>query len=108
MQRAYARGDVEALMTLFAQNPTAQTRAALQSEYKTLFDSTRARSLHLRDIVWLVDDDTAIGLGRYDASVTRRQSDRARRSSGGVRVELRLEGGEARIVRLSHDGGRAP
>jgi hypothetical protein len=106
MQQAYASGDLGSLMALFASRPSGPSRQALQGEYQRLFDASRERSLQLHDLVWLLDEDTAIGLGRFDATVTRPKDTQPRRSSGGVRVELRLEDGVARIVRLTHEGDR--
>ena len=104
MQRAYRSGDLGRLMNLFVAQPGGNSREALANEYGDLFAASRERALVLRDLAWLADGETVVGLGRFEARVVPHRSGRERLSAGGVRVELRMEHGEARIVRISHDG----
>lgn len=104
MQRAYRSGDLGRLMNLFVARPGGSSREALANEYGDLFAASRERALVLRDLAWLADGETVVGLGRFEARVVPHRSGRERLSAGGVRVELRMEHGEARIVRMSHDG----
>ena len=104
MQRAYRSGDLGRLMNLFVAQPGGRSREALANEYGDLFAASRERALVLRDLAWLADGETVVGLGRFEARVVPHRSGRERLSAGGVRVELRMEHGEARIVRISHDG----
>lgn len=103
MQDAYRDGDLDLLMSLFVSEPAGRPRAVLEREYRELFAGSSARSLVLHDLVWLAAQDRLIGLGRFEAGVTPRRGSRSRVTRGGVRVELRVEQGQARIVRMSHE-----
>lgn len=103
MQRAYRTGDLGRLMNLFVAQPSGRSREALAREYGDLFAGSREHALVLRDLAWLADGETVVGLGRFKARVVPHRGGREQLSEGGVRVELRMEHGEARIVRLTHD-----
>ena len=103
MQEAYRDGDLDVLMNLFVGEPEGRSRGLLAREYADLFASSGARALRLHDLVWLHAENSVVGLGRFETSVTPRHGGQPRITRGGVRVELRLEHGEARILRMSHE-----
>ncbi|HZP65450.1 MAG TPA: DnaJ domain-containing protein [Rudaea sp.] len=103
MQSAYGRGDLDELMALFAANPIGESRAALADQYRELFAHSRERSLVLHNVGWFVNRDVAVGLGQYETVIIAREGNPPRVAAGTIRVELKMEAGQARIVRMTHE-----
>lgn len=102
---AYNRGDINALMHLFTRDARNDRggRDAIVYDYQSLFSDSSERSLELAPSGWVGRDDSATLITRYVARVKMRGKLRTAVSSGGLRFDLRQEGNELRISRISID-----
>jgi hypothetical protein len=88
---AYRRGDLAALLRLFA--PEIQTEhggyAATTTAYRVLFASSAQRALTLHDIDWQrLNADRASGRGRFEIAIQPRGGDSSRHASGTVVLDV--------------------
>ncbi|MFY2763008.1 DnaJ domain-containing protein [Arenimonas sp. MALMAid1274] len=100
---AYGQGDINALMRLFTRDARNDRggRDAIVYDYQSLFSGSHERSLALDPSGWIARDDGATLITRYEARVKMRGKLRTTVSRGGLRFDLRQEGGELRISKLS-------
>ncbi|MFT3807400.1 DnaJ domain-containing protein [Arenimonas sp.] len=105
LSQAYGDGDLQRMRSLVTSNAIGGS-GGLLDEYDRLFASSEQRSLSISNVSWLQDGDNATIIATYVATVQARAGKRARRTGGDMRLDLRVEGGQWRIYRLSHDGRR--
>lgn len=105
LSQAYGDGDMQRMRSLVTSNAIGGD-GDLLDEYGRLFASSEQRSLSISNVSWLRDGDSATIIATYVATVLTRAGKRARRSGGDMRLDLRVEGGQWRIQRLSHDDRR--
>lgn len=105
LSQAYGDGDMQRMQTLLASNATGR-EGQLLAEYSRLFATSEQRSLSISNVSWLQDGDNATIIATYTATVQARAGKRLRRTGGDMRLDLRIEGGQWRIYRLSHDERR--
>lgn len=105
LSQAYGDGDLQRMRSLVTSNAIGGS-GDLLDEYDRLFASSEQRSLSISNVSWLQDGDNATIIATYVATVQSRAGKRARRSGGDMRLDLRVEGGQWRIYRLSHDDRR--
>lgn len=105
LSQAYGDGDLQRMRSLVTSNAVGGN-GDLLDEYGRLFASSEQRSLSISNVSWLRDGDSATIIATYVATVQTRAGKRARRSGGDMRLDLRVEGGQWRIQRLSHDDRR--
>lgn len=105
LSQAYGDGDLQRMRSLVTSNATGGS-GDLLDEYDRLFASSEQRSLSISNVSWLQDGDNATIIATYVATVQARAGKRPRRSGGDMRLDLRVEGGQWRIYRLSHDDRR--
>lgn len=105
LSQAYGDGDLQRMRMLITSNAIGGD-GALLDEYDRLFASSEQRSLSISNVSWLQDGDSATIIATYVATVQARNGRRARRTGGDMRLDLRVEGGQWRIYRLSHDDRR--
>jgi curved DNA-binding protein CbpA len=99
---AYRAGDLAALMLLFVEEPQGMSRAALYKQYKNLFTDSRERTLSVQIAGWITERNTLVALGQYQTQLLSRSGNQPRTETGMVRIEMRTENGQVRIVRLAH------
>ena len=105
LSQAYGDGDLQRMRSLVTSNATGGS-GDLLDEYDRLFASSEQRSLSISNVSWLQDGDNATIIATYVATVQARAGKRSRRTGGDMRLDLRVEGGQWRIYRLSHDDRR--
>lgn len=107
-REAYASGDIARLRALLAAPAHADPReqAALLRDYESFFRRSATRSIELRTPSWTAQGDRTVLTARYETSFLPRDATRLRRDRGDIRFVLRREGGEWRIVTLTHASGR--
>lgn len=91
LANAYQRGDLAALLRLFA--PEIQTEhggyAPTTTAYQVLFASSAQRTLTLRDIDWQrLGADRASGRGRFEIAIQPRGEDSSRHTFGTVVLDV--------------------
>ena len=88
---AYGRGDLTALMRLFADDARNNTggRVEIAADYRGLFNGSRERALVLKPIGTIVHTDGRVTvLARYTSRVLHTGHRRATRTEGDIRFEL--------------------
>ncbi len=97
----YAKGNLDALLALFSSHRLSDGGASIAADYGNLFSSTRERSLALKGIGWMAQDDRLVGQGSYEARY-RQQGKRGKQLvSGRIQFELVREGETIRFARVS-------
>jgi ketosteroid isomerase-like protein len=106
--RAYEQGDLDGMRALFAVDVRGRggNRDAILAEYDRLFGNSEERSLQVRDVSWFGSGDTLTIIASFDATVTSTRDKRQRRTRGDLRLDLRREDTQWRIVRLQHEERR--
>lgn len=100
---AYERGDIDAMMALFAEGVSTndQTgKGGIRQDYQKLFTSTRRRDLRLSGLRWVRRGDNARGQGVFEASVE--GDGRIRHFAGTLRFEVQKRGNQALITGFFH------
>ena len=95
--RAYAAGDINALMRLFTRDAINNRggRDAIAYDYQSLFAGSEARSLALADLAWVPGRRITTVNARFLAEVKRPGQWRATRSRGDIRFDIGREDGQA-------------
>jgi len=95
---AYERGDLEALMALFAEQVETNNQAGkrgIQQDYRTLFAATRRRQMSLTDMQWQRRGDNARGHGLFEVRLEGGEG-QARSYAGTLRFEVQKR--ESRLL----------
>ena len=103
--RAYAAGDINALMRLFTHDAVNNRggREAIAFDYQTLFEDTRERRLALIPNGWIARDDGAVVLAAYEAWIKEGRLRPGTTTRGDIRFTLRREDGRLKISQVIHD-----
>ncbi len=103
--RAYAAGDINALMRLFTRDAVNNRggREAIAFDYQTLFEDTRERRLALIPNGWIARDDGAVVLAAYEAWIKEGRLRPGTTTRGDIRFTLRREDGRLKISQVIHD-----
>lgn len=102
--RAYAGGDLVAMMQLFSVD-AVNNRGGVQAiaqDYDHLFRSTVSRRLKLDRLAWTTSPDRIIGSGPFEAVLVRKNKAPAETVDGWVTIEATLVDGDWRIKRIIH------
>ncbi|MEO8161780.1 MAG: DUF4440 domain-containing protein, partial [Arenimonas sp.] len=104
--RAYEAGDLDGMRAMFAPDIRGShgNRDQILADYDRLFGSSTERSLQVRDVSWFASGDVLTIVASFEASVTGARGGRPRRSRGDLRLDLRRDDAQWRIIRLQHGG----
>lgn len=101
--RVYAEGDYFALHNLFTKDLSiigaAPQRTVLRS-YRQLFENSQSRVIALDHVSWLGNDENIVVIASYQAQILPRGKGQIQSSRGDIRLDLRMENGQLRIIRL--------
>ena len=104
--RVYAEGDYFALHNLFTQDLSIlgapPQRKTLRS-YRQLFETSQSRQIALDHISWLANDDKITVIASYQVQITALGQAETESSRGDIRLDLRMENGRLKIIRLQSD-----
>jgi hypothetical protein len=104
--RVYSEGDYFALHNLFTKDLSilgaAPQRTVLRS-YRQLFENSQSREIALDHITWLTSDENIVVIASYQAQILPRGKVEVQSSRGDIRLDLRIENGQLRIIRLRSD-----
>ena len=104
--RVYSDGDYFALHNLFTKDLSilgaAPQRSVLRS-YRQLFENSQTREISLDHVTWLTSDENIVVIASYQAQILPRGKGEVQSSRGDIRLDLRVENGQLRIVRLQSD-----
>ena len=104
--RVYAEGDYFALHNLFTQDLSIlgapPQRKTLRS-YRQLFETSHSRQIALDHISWLANDDKITVIASYQVQILALGQAEIESSRGDIRLDLRMENGRLKIIRLQSD-----
>lgn len=103
--QAYAEGNLDGMRAMFTADASSPLGGlgAILANYGRLFESSRERSLVVRDVSWFTTGATLTIIASYQATVTNSRKHQLRRTHGDLRLDLRREDEQWRIYRLLHD-----
>ena len=103
--RAYEDGNLDGMRAMFVSDvrDPRSNREAILDGYHRLFGNSMERSLQIRDVSWFTSGNTLTIIASFQSSVTSRRGSRPRRTHGDLRIDLRREDDQWRIVRLQND-----
>ncbi len=104
--RVYSEGDYFALHNLFTKDLSilgaAPQRTVLRS-YRQLFENSQSREIALDHVTWLTNDENIVVIASYEAQIVPLGKAELQSSRGDIRLDLRVENGQLRIIRLRSD-----
>mgnify|MGYP003471905738 FL=1 len=104
--RVYADGNYFALHNLFTKDlkiiGAAPQRKVLHG-YRQLFQTSQRREIAIKDVTWLENDEKITVVANYQSQVLPLGGEEAESSRGKIRLVLRMENGELKIIRLQSD-----
>ncbi|MEO8002593.1 MAG: DnaJ domain-containing protein [Arenimonas sp.] len=104
--RVYEEGDYFALHNLFTRDLSilgAPPQRTVLRSYRQLFESSESREISLDHVTWLTSDEHIVVIASYQAQVMPRGKGEAQSSRGDIRLDLRVENGQLRIISLQSD-----
>ena len=104
--RVYSEGDYFALHNLFTRDLTilgAPPQRTVLRSYRQLFEGSESREISLDHVTWLASDEHIVVIASYQAQVMPRGKAEAQSTHGDIRLDLRMENGQLRIIRLQSD-----
>ena len=104
--RVYADGNYFALHNLFTKDlkiiGAAPQRKVLHG-YRQLFQTSQRREIAIKNVTWLESDEKITVVANYQSQVLPLGGEEAESSRGKIRLVLRMENGELKIIRLQSD-----
>ena len=104
--RVYAEGDYFALHNLFTQDLSilgAPAQRKTLRSYRQLFEISQSRQIDLDHISWLANDDKITVIASYQVQIMALGEAETESSRGDIRLDLRMENGRLKIIRLQSD-----
>ncbi|MDH5325928.1 MAG: XrtA-associated ATPase [Gammaproteobacteria bacterium] len=102
---AYAEGDLERLMTLFAKNAQTNdqnTLAGIRNDHSELFKSTAVREISIKSVKWTLRESDATGEGWFQVKLRPHGSDQVSTVKGRIRISAKNTGKGAHITQMFH------
>lgn len=104
--RVYSEGDYFALHNMFTRDLSilgAPAQRTVLRSYRQLFENSQSREINLDHVTWLTNDESIVVIASYQAQVIPRGKSESQSSRGDIRLDLRVENGQLRIIRLQSD-----
>jgi hypothetical protein len=104
--RVYSEGDYFALHNMFTRDMSilgAPAQRTVLRSYRQLFENSQSREINLDHVTWLTNDESIVVIASYQAQVIPRGKSESQSSRGDIRLDLRVENGQLRIIRLQSD-----
>ncbi len=104
--RVYSEGDYFALHNLFTKDLSivgAPPQRTVLRSYRQLFENSQSREIALDHVTWLSNDENIVVIASYQAQILPRGKAEVQSSRGDIRLDLRMENGQLRIIRLQSD-----
>ena len=104
--RVYSEGDYFALHNLFTKDLTilgAPPQRTVLRSYRQLFENSESREISLDHVTWLTNDENIVVIASYEAQVLPRGKAETKLTRGDIRLDLRVENGQLKIIRLQSD-----
>lgn len=104
--RVYADGNYFALHDLFTSDLKiigAPSQRKVLHGYRRLFETSQHREIAIQNVTWLQSDEKISVVARFQTEVWPLGENEAQSSQGDIRLDLRVENGQLKIVRLQSD-----
>lgn len=104
--RVYADGNYFALHNLFTNDVNiigAPSQRKVLHGYRQLFQTSQQRDIAIQNVTWLENDEKITVLANYQSNVLPLGENQAQSSHGNIRIVLRMENGQLKIIRLQSD-----
>ena len=104
--RVYEDGDYFALHNLFTRDLAiigAPPQRNVLRSYRQLFEGSESREISLDHVTWLTSDEHIVVIASYQAQVLPHGKSQVLQSRGDIRLDLRMENGQLRIIGLQSD-----
>lgn len=104
--RVYADGNYFALHNLFTKDLSivgASPQRKVLHGYRQLFQTSQHREIAIQNVTWLENDEKITVVANYQSQVLPLGGQEAESSRGNIRLVLRMENGELKIIRLQSD-----
>jgi len=104
--RVYAEGDYFALHNLFTKDLSilgAVPQRTVLHSYRQLFENSQSREISLDHVTLLTSEENIVVIASYQVQVMPLGKAEVQLSRGDIRLDLRVENGQLRIIRLQSD-----
>ena len=104
--RVYADGNYFALHNLFTTDLSiigAPPQRKVLHGYRQLFQTSQHRQIAIQNVTWLESDEKITVLADFKSQVLPLGENEAHTSQGNLRLVLRMENGQLKIIRLQSD-----
>lgn len=104
--RVYEDGNYFALHNLFTKDLSiigAPPQRKVLHGYRQLFQTSQHREIDIQNVTWLESDEKITVVADYQSQVLPLGGQQAESSRGNIRLVLRMENGELKIIRLQSD-----
>ena len=101
---AYAAGDIEAFMKLFAKDAQTNDRATvkgIREDYAGLFNSTSFRTIAFKEVQWTWDGDITRGEGIYNVEVQANGQNKRDHYQGPLWIQIERREGKIQITHFA-------
>jgi putative secretion ATPase (PEP-CTERM system associated) len=101
----YENGDIDQLMSLFANNAQTNdqtTLSGIRKDHMDLFNTTDARQMFLKNISWTVKGNVAKGNGNFEVMVQPKGQTEFASVKGTIDVEAVKNGNQVKITKFFH------
>lgn len=102
---AYAKGDLEKLMTLFASNAQTNdqnTLAGIRNDHEKLFSGTSLRQISIKSVKWTLKDSEATGEGWFQVKLQTSGSAKVNTVKGRIRISAKKGSSGTQITQMFH------
>jgi hypothetical protein len=102
---AYENGNINRLMTLFADNAQTNdqtTLAGIRQDHADLFNATEARQMFLKDVKWTINGNAASGQGNFEVMVQNKGQTSFATVKGSISLEAVKTANGVKLSKFFH------
>jgi putative secretion ATPase (PEP-CTERM system associated) len=103
--QTYANGDIDGLMSLFANNAKTNdqtTIAGIRKDYVDLFKGTNTRQMIINNMKWTLSGEQATGQGPFEVRVQPKGNNSTTVVKGSLKMTVIKNGGSSQVTEMIH------
>jgi hypothetical protein len=103
--QTYANGDIDGLMSLFANNAKTNdqtTIAGIRKDYVDLFKGTNTRQMIINNMKWTLSGAQATGQGPFEVRVQPKGNNSTTVVKGSLKMTVIKNGGSSQVTEMIH------
>jgi ketosteroid isomerase-like protein len=103
--QTYANGDIDGLMSLFADNAKTNdqsTAEGIRKDYMGLFQGTTTRQMVINNMKWTLADQQATGQGPFEVKVQSKGTNSTTTVKGTLKMKVIKNGASSQITEMIH------